>query len=116
MSQLRLGDDGDLRRDAEAAALAAAEGMSKADRALRVQIWKVHATAWFDTLPAGEEFTADDLTAAVGLPDHGTNRNNVIGAWFSGKSRKGEIVWTGRWRKSERVIRHAPQNRVWRKL
>jgi len=112
----QLGFDDDLHRDRAEAELARLDGMSQAARALRVQTWKIHADAWLDTIDETDLFTADELTAAVGLPDHGTNRNNVIGAWFSGKSRKGEIVWTGGWRKSERVIRHAPQNRVWRKL
>ena len=81
----------------------------------RVSQWKVDATAWLESQWAGVEFTADDLVSVVGLPDEGINRNNVVGAWMSGQSKAGRIIWTGRFRKSARVVRHGNQQRVWRK-
>jgi len=105
-----LFDSGEGERRAE-------EGMSKAMRALRVQHWKDNANAWFydlfDTDPT-IEFIADDLTAAVGLPDIGPNNNNVVGAWFSAKAKRGEIVFAMRLRKSARIDRHVGLQRVWR--
>lgn len=89
-------------------------GMDDARRAARVQAWKDAADAWLELLPAGREFTADDLVRAIGLPDFGVARNNVVGAWTSAKSKAGRIVWTGTFRKSERVVGHGNLQRVWR--
>jgi len=92
------------------------EGMSKAMRALRVQAWKLKAADWLTTVSRFRDFTADDLVAAIGLPDIGPNRNNVVGALFSAWSRRGLVLWTGRYAKSERVVRHGNNNRVWRRV
>jgi hypothetical protein len=92
------------------------EGMGKAMKADRVQDWKVRASAWLDALPSGTEFHFDMLTAWVGLPDEGANRNNVAGAWLNAQAKTGRIHFTGRWHKSERVARRGGMHRVWRKL
>lgn len=92
------------------------EGMDKAYGASRIFEWQHDAGRWFMLLPIGMEFTADDLIKAVGLPDQGPNRNNVVGAWFNSLARAGFIQWTGKTYKSERIDRHTGMNRVWRKL
>jgi len=96
------------------AVMAGEVGMDDARRAKRVQQWKAAADAWLAGLPAGREFVADDLVRAIGLPDLGVARNNVVGAWTSAKSKLGTIVWTGAFRKSERVQGHGNLLRVWR--
>lgn len=92
---------------------AAREGMSKALRAERVQLWKTLAGDELEQMDSGTTFTADDLVAVIGLPDVGPGRNNVVGAWINGRSKKGEIAFTGSLRKSERVARHGNLQRVW---
>lgn len=105
-----------LTFDAEAAAEAATEGMDRADRAARVQEWKDAADLVLALLPRGSTFTADYIVARVGLPDEGVARNNVVGAWFSAKSKAGILRFTGRFQKSERVIGHGNLQRVWEKI
>jgi hypothetical protein len=92
------------------------EGMHKAFGAARIFEWQHDAGRWFMLLPIGTEFTADDLTKAVGLPDQGANRNNVVGAFFNGLAHAKFIQWTGATYKSERIDRHTGMNRVWRKI
>lgn len=101
--------------DTDAANAAGDEGMGRARRAERVQDWKMEAAQWISQCPRWSEFTADDLILAVGLPDEGVNRNNVVGALISSWSKAGHIEWTGAFRKSARVIRHGNPQRVWRK-
>ena len=104
-----------LERDPEKAEEEAEAGMRKALAAERVEAWKADALYWLCGRPIGLEFTADDLVDAVGLPDVGTNRNNVIGAFMRAQSATGRIEFTGELRKSERVVRHGNLNRVWRR-
>lgn len=95
----------------------AAEGMARAWRAERVAEWKWAAGEWLARLRPGTEISADDLTAAVGLPDvpeEGADRNNVIGAFFRAQARRGRLVSTGTYRKSKRAERHGAMARVWR--
>jgi hypothetical protein len=99
--------------DSKEAQRLADEGMSNAMRAQRVTLWKEMANAWLASQPSGVEITADDLTRAVGLPDIGPARNNVVGAWFSGRAKAGKLVFAGRMRKSLRVERHGNVQRVW---
>lgn len=99
--------------DAVEAKRLADEGMERARRAHRVTIWKLEADAWLATLAPGTVFTADELVAAVGLPDIGPTRNNVVGAWFSAKSKSGQLRFENRMRKSKRPERHGNANRVW---
>jgi hypothetical protein len=97
---------------------AADAGMSQALNAKRVQAWKEQASVWLFDLPAGTLVTADSMTAAVGLPDtpgQGSDRNNVVGALFSGWRKRGLIEFTGRYVKSERVERHGNAQREWRR-
>jgi len=105
----------ELRFDAPAALDAKREGMARAERAERVQLWKRTADRWLATVEPGAEFTADDLVESIGLPDQGVARNNVVGAWFSGQARLGRIVFAGRLAKSARVIGHRNLQRVWRR-
>lgn len=93
-------------------------GESRADRAQRVQQWRLIAEEWLREMPGGTEFTADTMIAAIGLPDgptQGQNRNNVIGARLSAWSKSRAIVFTGRFHRSERPERHGNGQRVWRK-
>lgn len=99
--------------DPVAARRAAEEGMARADAAERVQVWKLHADSWFERQPAGTTFQCDDLVAAIGIPDSGPGRNNVVGAWTSGKAKQRRIRWTGRFVPSRRIERHGNLNRVW---
>lgn len=91
----------------------AIDGMERASRAERVQAWKQAAAAWFSLLTPGEEIVADDLIAAIGLPDQGVAKNNVVGAIFSAQSKSGRLRFSGRFQKSERVIGHGNLQRIW---
>lgn len=100
--------------DAQQAAHASEQGQAQALRAERVTIWKAAASSWLSHRQEGDEITADKLVEAIGLPDEGVARNNVVGAWFSSMSKSGRITWTGNLVKSERVIGHQNLQRVWR--
>jgi hypothetical protein len=89
------------------------EGMDRASAAKRVQDWKLEADHWLAHQPTGAMVTADDLIEAVGVPDMGANRVNVVGAWFSSKAKLRFIRFTGRMQKSERRTRHTGLQRVW---
>lgn len=102
-----------LEENPVAAQDAAAAGMVQALRAERVALWKARADEWLAARLPGVEFIADDVVRAIGLPDSGVARNNVVGAWTSAKSRQGAIVFTGKFRKSKRVIGHGNLLRVW---
>ena len=91
-------------------------GMRHAESAKRVMEWRHDAGRWFMLQPVGFEFNADDLTKAVGLPDSGANRNNVVGAFFNGLATSRFIRWTGHTTKSERIDRHTGMNRIWIKI
>lgn len=58
---------------------------------------------------SGEEFTADDITAHIGVP----GEPNAIGSLFSRWSKRGVIITVG-YRQSERADRNAGTNRIWR--
>lgn len=105
---------GQLAFDAFAAEDAKQTGMELADQAPRVRNWKAAAAKWLSEQQAGRIFTADDLVAEIGLPDEGKDRNNAVGAWVAGMSASGRIVFTGKFRPSERVIRHRNSQRVWK--
>jgi hypothetical protein len=99
--------------DSLAAEIAAEKGKGQALEATRVQAWKLTAAMWLNETETGTEFTADDLIRDIGLPDQGVYRNNVVGAIFSAAARRGAIRFTGRFRRSERVIGHGNLQRVW---
>lgn len=91
-----------------------AKGMADA-AAARVE-WMWMAREAIDYLACtGREFTSDDLIRMVGLPrpGEGTNRNNAVGAAFSGAARRGVIERVGD-RKAQRVNSHARRLTVWR--
>ena len=102
--------------DRGASEAAAEEGMDKALHAARVQHWKLVADAWLERMPAGREFTNDNLWIEIGNPATEANRNNVVGAWVSAKASEGRIEHTGRTIKSARKSRHGNRVGVWRKL
>ena len=82
----------------------------------RVDIWKAIADEWLYFKPAGFTFCADDLIAAIGLPDEkGTNKNNVVGAWINAKATTKKIEKFGI-TESERKSNHAALLRTWRVL
>lgn len=91
------------------------EGMSNAKLNRSTIAWQHDAGRWFMLLPIGTVFTLDDAIRAVGLPNEGANKNNVVGAWINGLARAKFIEWTGNIVKSERVTRHAGQSKEWRK-
>lgn len=90
-------------------------GQAAAMEADRVQEWKARANAELERLAAaGRVFTADHLIGAVGVPDVGANRNNVIGAVFGAASRRRLIEKTGRTVASARVATHGHMINEWR--
>lgn len=91
----------------------AEKGMTLANGADRVQKWKDAAHTWLHQQRQGTEFSADDLVKAVGLPDEGLNKNNVVGAWINAQNRQRKIRFDGHYRKSARVGRHTGLQRVW---
>ena len=94
----------------------AATGMAIAENGQAAQLWAFDADEWFESKPIGYEFTGDDLRMAVGVVDSGANKNNAVGSWFSKLAKERRIAFTGRYRKSAVVSRHANQNRIWRKV
>lgn len=90
-------------------------GMDRASRAERVAIWKANAEGWIHSLPTGYLFTADDLVRAIGLPEPGAEKNNVVGAIFSAQAKRGVIYFCGTFRRSQRVIGHGNLQRIWEK-
>lgn len=105
--------------DASSSSLAAVEaaadaGMEEALRAERIARWKEQAEWWLEQQEPGFIFTADDLVADIGLPDHGAARNNVVGAWINAQARHRKIEFSGELRKSRREAGHGNLQRVWR--
>ena len=76
--------------------------------------WSVQADKWLASLPAGAEFTSEDLIQAIGLPDRSElNTNNAVGAkiraWASSStSRVG-------YQKTTRIKSHSRVIAIWRK-
>lgn len=99
-------DDGTFDYDA---GLALAE--KGCDDALSVQVaWSLAADDWLAQLDPGEQFTADDLVAAVGLPD---GSHNAVGAWVRGSAAGGRIADSGTVRKATRVASRTRRLVVW---
>jgi hypothetical protein len=93
------------------------QGMSNASRSTRGITWTQDAARWFMTMPIGTVFTPDDVIRNVGLPDDAApNRCNAVGAWINGLARSRFIQWTGSHVKSQRVGRHAGENKEWIKI
>lgn len=68
-------------------------------------------TAAVRAFPAGREFTADDVTGAVGFPP---GNPNGVGALMSGLARAGFMTKVG-YRPSTRESRNAGDIKVWRR-
>lgn len=109
MSQMGFFDDQHFDPDASAAA--GLEGMRRAVGAERVQPYRVTAAIWLRS-QKGKIITADDLVMAIGLPDHGVNKNNSVGAIISGWAKTGRVKLVGM-RKTGRVVGHARTIREW---
>jgi hypothetical protein len=91
-----------------------ADGMAQAIRA--VPTWAEQARVALTILARlGQDFTSEDLVDMVGLPrgKPETNRNNAVGAVFSGAARQGWIHEVGR-RNARRPALHARRLTVWR--
>jgi hypothetical protein len=78
--------------------------------------WAARAAAWIAARTAGEPFTADDVTDAVGLPSGGIkqNGNGAVGAVFAQARRAGLIDPIG-WVESTRPTSHARPVRLWQR-
>lgn len=63
----------------------------------------------------GRTFTSEDVVDLVGLPagEHGTNRNNAVGAMMNGLARRGVIRKTDRRVPSARPSSHGAELIVW---
>lgn len=73
--------------------------------------WHEQAIAWITMRVA--PFSADDLIAAIGLPNaSASNRNNAVGAAFTSARRLGYIRRTG-WTTSTRPESHGRVIAVW---
>jgi hypothetical protein len=103
--------------DKEESRRRAEEGMSNASKSQRAFTWNHDASRWFMFLPVGTVFTPDDVIRNVGPPEgRGPNSRNVVGAWINALARSGFIRWTGRHVKSERIDRHAGEQKEWLKI
>jgi hypothetical protein len=93
------------------------EGMNNAGKSAHGFNFSHDAGRWFMLLPVGTVFTPDDVIRNVGLPGAGgPNTRNIVGAWINGLARAHFIRWTGRHVKSERIDRHAGENKEWVKI
>lgn len=92
------------------------KGMNQALNARAAIPFKFRATFYLNTVPIDGEVWSDKVTRVTGLPSRGPNKNNSTGAWFSAQAKSGRLVFTGRYVKSERDVRHAGDQRVWRKV
>lgn len=92
------------------------QGMERANGKESVQWWKCQSDRWFQSMQIGVEFASDDVLRFSGCPDTGANKCNVVGAWISGLSKSGRIRFTGQFKKSSRVARHAGLQRIWQKV
>lgn len=94
------------------------DALKDAGQALAVDgapAWSAAAAAWVRDLRPGKRFTSEDLTRAVGLPrgDHALHRNNAVGAVIGGCARRGLIVRTGAFVKSQAPSSHAHLCAIW---
>lgn len=101
-----------IRFDVDAGEALAIRGMDAALEAAP-RHWRRAAHRWLEQQTG--RFTADDLVAAIGLPNAiGINRNNVLGALFNAWAAAGLIVSTGT-AKAQRPTSHRRSIRVWSK-
>ncbi len=75
--------------------------------------WSSDARQWITGLPAGAEFTSEDLTASIGLPRAiGKDRNNAVGAAILHASKAG-LITKLHYRPSTRRESHSAVIAVW---
>lgn len=97
--------------DLDAAQRAGVEGMERAGH--RAYDWSARAADHLEYLArTGRAFTADDLTAAVGLPSVGPGQNNAVGAAFAAARKRGVIVRVG-YMPSKRITGHGRVVAIW---
>lgn len=88
-------------------------GMALAEQAATVDGWAGRADAAIRGLALSRaEFTSEDVTSRVGLPNRGSN--SAVGARMNAAAKRGIIRWTGRMAKAERPNQHAALLKVWR--
>lgn len=62
--------------------------------------------------PHSSELTVDDIIAVVGLPP---NDHNAVGSLMREAAEAGMIVFTGKYTKSQRSIRHSGNIKIWKR-
>jgi hypothetical protein len=79
--------------------------------------WSQQARAWIEDLPAGQDFTSEDLTFWLGLPRiaPGIHRNNAVGAVVNGAARSHLIAKTG-YESAHRALSHGSVLARWVRL
>lgn len=99
------------------AALAAKDrGTALALSPQRLDEWRQEFTRVVTTWARlGQTFTSEDVVDAVGLPagEHGTNRNNAVGAMMNALARRGVIRKTAKRVPSRRPSSHGAELIVW---
>jgi hypothetical protein len=73
--------------------------------------WPAKCERWVLAQPRGKEFTAEDITTAIGRPE----RPNSVGARLSAMARMKWIEPVG-YVKANRAERHASRMLVWRRI
>ena len=100
-------------RDLPAGEAAKERGMAKSEQAATIDGWAPRADAAIKGLALTRaDFTSEDVTARVGLPNRGSN--SAVGARMNAAAKRGIIRWTGRMAKAERPNQHAALLKVWR--
>lgn len=97
--------------------VAQGETLKRAGMAAAVETTERHEIGWVEAFDeelrrlarAGEPFTSEDVTAAVGQPPS----SGAVGARMAAAARRGTIVAIGH-RKAERVNQHATEIKLWR--
>lgn len=62
---------------------------------------------------SGNAFTSEDVTARIGLPSVGTNKNNAVGAVIAVWARRGLIHDVG-WTRTSNPQGHSRKLTIWR--
>lgn len=78
--------------------------------------WAERANAWIVSLPGGRVFSANELVAAVGLPNPDPdkpNRNNAVGALFSSAAKRDLMHKTGGYKPSTNSANRGAVVAIW---
>lgn len=75
--------------------------------------WIEAADTWFDSLPSGYQYTADDLVEAIGLPSK-DGKNGAIGAKMKSWNREG-VARGLSYTSTARTTSHARPVMLWEK-